>query len=69
MPEASAGTQPGILVPSFSPVIQLITGANNPGPILGGPSTSSLTSPGTDGVTAYAAPTTVAQALYMYATA
>jgi hypothetical protein len=65
----SAGTQPSILAPTFSPIIQLITGANNPGPLLGGPSSAGLTAPGTDGTTAYAAPSTVTQALYMYATA
>jgi len=69
MAATSAGTQPSILAPTFSPIIQLITGANNPGPLLGGPSSTGLTSPGTDGSTTYAAPTTVAQALYMYATA
>jgi hypothetical protein len=69
MVATSAGTQPSILAPTFSPIIQLITGANNPGPILGGPSTASLTAPGTDGSTVYATPTTVTQALYMYATA
>lgn len=66
---ATGTTQPSILAPSFSPIIQLITGANNPGPILGGPSTTGLTAPGTDGTTVYATPTTVTQALYMYATA
>lgn len=69
MVATSAGTQPSVLAPTFSPIIQLITGANNPGPLLGGPSTTGLTAPGTDGGTVYAAPTTVAQALYMYATA
>lgn len=68
MVATSGGTQPSILAPSFSPIIQLITGANNPGPILGGPSSTGLTAPGTDGTTVYATPTTVAQALYMYAT-
>lgn len=62
-------TQPSILAPTFSPIIQLITGANNPGPLLGGPSSTSLTAPGTDGTTVYAAPTTITPALYMYATA
>lgn len=66
---ATSTTQPTILAPSFSPVIQLITGANNPGPIPGGVSSTGLTTPGTDGTTVYATPTTVSPALYMYATA
>jgi hypothetical protein len=69
MVATSAGTQPSILAPTFSPIIQLVTGANAPGPILGGPSTASLTAPGTDGSTVYATPSTVTPALYMYATA
>jgi len=69
MVATSAGTQPTVLAPSFAPIIQMITGTNNPGPLIGGPSSAGLTTPGTDGSTAYSAPTTVAPALYMYATA
>jgi hypothetical protein len=69
MVATSSGNQPSILSPSFSPVTQLVTGANIPTPVLAGTSSTGLTVPGTDGTTAYLAPTGVGPLFYMYAAA
>lgn len=63
----SAGSVASILAPAVTPDAQFITGSSVPTPLLGGPSTTALTTPGTDGSTVYAAPTAAAPAYYMYA--
>lgn len=65
----SSGAVCTVLGPNFTPVIQTITGASIPVPLVGGQSSTGLTAPGTDGSTTYLAPTTVATNYYMYAAA
>lgn len=69
MVATTAGSQPTFVAPTFSAATQFISGANVPTPLLGGASTTGLTTPGTDGVTTYIAPTAVAGCAYMYAAA
>ena len=65
----SSGSTASILSPTFSPAGQLITGTNVPTPLVGGASTTGLTTPGTDGSTTYIAPTATTPNYYMYAAA
>lgn len=65
----SAGSLPTPLAPNFTPVTQVITGANAPAPLYGGISSTGLTAPGTDGTTTYIAPTAPAPCYYMYCSA
>jgi len=62
-------TIPNILAPTFNPAAQFITGTAVRTPVLGGTSTTGLTTPGTDGTTTYIAPTTSGPTFYMYAAA
>lgn len=65
----TSGSQPTPVAPTFSAAGQFITGTNVPTPLLGGASSTGLTTPGTDGTTQYIAPTAAAGCAYMYATA
>lgn len=65
----SAGSVASILAPAVTPDAQFITGSGIPTPLLGGASTTALTTPGTDGSTVYIAPTAATPAYYMYAAA
>jgi len=62
---ATSTTQPSLL--STTVQSQFVTGTNVPSPPIGGRSTGSLTTPGTDGVTQYATPTAIAGYYYAYA--
>ena len=62
-------TIPNILAPTFNPAAQFITGTGVPVPLLGGTSTTGLTTPGTDGTTTYIAPTAPGPTFFMYAAA
>jgi hypothetical protein len=61
-------TQPTIASNAASPTI-FVTGTNAPTPLIGGLSTTGLTTPGTDNSTVYAAPTAAVPTLYMYCSA
>jgi hypothetical protein len=61
-------TQPTIASNAAIPTL-FVTGTNAPTPLIGGASTTGLTTPGTDNSTVYAAPTAAIQTLYMYASA
>jgi hypothetical protein len=65
----TSGAMPSPLSPSFSPITQIVTGTSVPTPLLGGLSSTGLTTPGTDGTTTYLAPTGIAVNYYMYCTA
>jgi hypothetical protein len=58
--------QPTIASNAATPTV-FVTGTNAPTPLIGGASTTGLTTPGTDGSTVYAAPTTATPTLYLYA--
>lgn len=58
-------TQPTIASNAATPTV-FVTGTNVPTPLIGGTSTTGLTTPGTDGTTVYAAPTAATPTLYMY---
>lgn len=59
-------TQPSILQGTNAPAAQFITGTSAPTPLPNGASTASLTTPGTDGTTTYAAPTAASAPFYLY---
>lgn len=61
-----SGTRPSVLAPTFSPSAQFITGANVPTPLLGGTSSTGLSTPGTVGTTTYIAPTAIGPTFYAY---
>lgn len=61
-----SGSRPSILAPTFSPSAQFVTGANVPTPLLGGTSTTGLTTPGNVGSTTYSAPTAIGPTFYAY---
>lgn len=61
-------TQPTIASNAASPTV-FVTGTNVPTPLIGGTSTTGLTTPGTDNSTVYAAPTAATPTLYMYCSA
>lgn len=65
----SAGSVASILSTSTTPAAQLISGSGVPTPLVGGASTTALTTPGTDGSTVYIAPTAATPTYYMYAAA
>ncbi len=65
----TSGNVATIVSPTFSPASQFVTGSGAPLPVVGGTSTGSLTTPGTDGTTAYLAPTAAGPTYYMYASA
>jgi|SRR5579859_1081501 len=66
---ATSTTQPTILQSSSTPAAQFWTGTGAPTPLPNGASTASLTAPGTDGTTTYAAPTTASAPFYLYCSA
>lgn len=61
----SAGTVP-TLCGATAPLAAMITGTGAPAPLLGGVSTTSLTTPGTVGTTTYIAPTAAAVTPYLF---
>lgn len=63
---ATSTTQPTILQSGTTPAAQFITGTGAPTPLINGASTASLTAPGTDGTTTYAAPTAASAPFYLY---
>ena len=65
----SAGSVASILSGQNTPAAQLITGTGVPTPLVGGASTTALTTPGTDGSTVYIAPTAATPPYYLYAAA
>lgn len=69
MVATTSGSQPSLVAPTFSAATQFVTGTNVPTPLLGGVSSTGLTTPGTDGTTQYIAPTATAGCAYMYAAA
>jgi hypothetical protein len=66
---ATSTTQPTILQSSSTPAAQFWTGTGAPTPLPNGASTASLTAPGTDGTTTYAAPTIASAPFYLYCSA
>lgn len=61
-------TQPTVISNAATFNAQFITGTNVPTPLIGGTSSTGLTTPGTDGSTTYIAPTAATQTMYIYAT-
>jgi hypothetical protein len=62
----TAGTIP-TLCGATAPLAAMVTGTSAPAPLLGGVSTTSLTTPGTVGTTTYVAPTAAAVTPYLFA--
>lgn len=65
----SAGGVATLLTTAAAPAAQMVTGTNVPTPVIGGLSSTAQTTPGTDGVTVYAAPTAASSNFYMYGSA
>ena len=63
-----AATMPTLCGSAAAPAAAMVTGTGAPTPLIGGSSTTGLTTPGTDGTTTYLAPTAAAAVPYGYVT-